>query len=44
MKTELATLISYRLDRAFESIDEAKFLLQNGHFHSSVNRLYYACF
>lgn len=44
MKPELAVLIRYRLDRAFESIDEAKLLLQNGHFHSSVNRLYYACF
>ncbi|MFH0986408.1 MAG: HEPN domain-containing protein [Candidatus Omnitrophota bacterium] len=44
MKPEMATLIRYRLDRAFESIDESKLLLQNGHLHSSVNRLYYACF
>lgn len=44
MKTERATLIRYRHDRAFESIDEAKLLLQSGHLHSAVNRLYYACF
>jgi hypothetical protein len=44
MKPEIATVIRYRLDRALESIDEAKLLLQNGHLHSSVNRLYYACF
>ncbi|TSA44540.1 MAG: HEPN domain-containing protein [Deltaproteobacteria bacterium] len=44
MKPETATLIRYRLDRAFESIDEARLLLQNGHLHSAVNRLYYACF
>lgn len=44
MKPEIATLIRYRLDRAFESIDEAELLLENGHLHSAVNRLYYACF
>ena len=40
----MATLIRYRLDRAYESIEEAKLLLQNGHYHTAVNRLYYACF
>jgi uncharacterized protein (UPF0332 family) len=44
MKPEMTSLIRYRLDRAHESIEEAKLLLENGHLHSSVNRLYYACF
>jgi uncharacterized protein (UPF0332 family) len=44
MKPEMTSLIHYRLDRANESIEEAKLLLENGHLHSSVNRLYYACF
>lgn len=44
MKPEMTTLIRYRVDRALESIEESKLLLENGHLHSSVNRLYYACF
>lgn len=44
MKPEMTTLIQYRVDRARESIEESKLLLENGHLHSSVNRLYYACF
>jgi uncharacterized protein len=44
MKPEMTTLIQYRVNRAYESIEEAKLLLENGHLHSSVNRLYYACF
>jgi hypothetical protein len=44
MKPEMAALIHYRLDRAHESIEEARLLLEYGHLHSSVNRLYYACF
>jgi uncharacterized protein (UPF0332 family) len=44
MKPEMTTLIQYRVDRARESIEESKLLLANSHLHSSVNRLYYACF
>jgi uncharacterized protein (UPF0332 family) len=44
MKEEIRTLISYRLERAFESLEEAKILLNMGHFNTFVNRLYYACF
>jgi uncharacterized protein (UPF0332 family) len=40
MKPEVTALIQYRVDRARESIEEAKLLLENGHLHSSVNRLY----
>jgi hypothetical protein len=44
MKPEMSALIHYRLERASESIEEARLLLENGHLHSSVSRLYYACF
>lgn len=44
MKPEMTALIRHRLDRAHESIEEATLLLENGHLHSSVNRLYYECF
>lgn len=36
--------IKYRLERANESIQEAKLLVQNGHWNTAVNRIYYACF
>jgi len=41
---ETRTLIIYRLDRARESLEEAKILLESGHGNTFVNRLYYACF
>lgn len=44
MKDETHTLISYRLERARESLEEADLLLQQGHSNTFVNRLYYACF
>jgi uncharacterized protein (UPF0332 family) len=44
MKPGMSALIHYRLERARESIEEARLLLENGHLHSSVSRLYYACF
>lgn len=44
MKPGMTTLIQYRVHRARESIEESELLLENGHLHSSVNRLYYACF
>ena len=37
-------LIGYRLDRADETIEEAKLLAREGHYNTAVNRLYYACF
>lgn len=40
-KEELAT---YRMGRAKEAIQEAKFLSQKGHWNTTANRLYYACF
>jgi len=44
MKDETRTLISYRLERARESLEEADILLKRGHSNTFVNRLYYACF
>ena len=38
------TLIGYRMDRAREALNEAQLLLDHNHTHTSVNRLYYACF
>jgi uncharacterized protein (UPF0332 family) len=44
MNDETRTLVSYRLERAFESLHEAKLLLDKGFGNTFVNRLYYACF
>ena len=44
MKEETRTLITYRLERAHESLEEANLLLKHGHTNTFVNRLYYACF
>jgi uncharacterized protein (UPF0332 family) len=44
MKEETRTLITYRLERARESLEEANILLERGHGNAFVNRLYYACF
>jgi uncharacterized protein (UPF0332 family) len=38
------TLIAYRLQRARETLEEARLLLDAGHVNACVNRLYYACF
>lgn len=39
-----AALISYRLERANETLKEAKLLTDNGFFNAAVNRLYYSCY
>ncbi len=44
MKEETRTLVIYRLERARESLEEAKILLERGYANTYVNRLYYACF
>lgn len=40
-KEELAR---YRIERAKESLEEARILSETGHWNSTANRLYYACF
>ena len=37
-------LIKYRMERAHETIDEAKTLFDAGYFNMYVSRLFYACF
>jgi uncharacterized protein (UPF0332 family) len=44
MKEETLILVTYRLERARESLEEAGLLLEQGHTNTFVNRLYYACF
>ncbi|HBQ28508.1 MAG TPA: DNA-binding protein [Desulfotomaculum sp.] len=44
MKEETFLLVDYRFERAKESLEEAKILLEKGHANTFINRLYYACF
>lgn len=44
MNEETRALITYRLQRANESLEEAKILLEQNHLNTYINRLYYACF
>lgn len=37
-------LIQYRIQRAHESIEEAKLLSESDHWNTTVNRLYYAVY
>lgn len=37
-------LISYRLQRASETLDEADYNAKGGYFNAAVNRLYYSCY
>ena len=37
-------LISYRLDRSDETMEEVAILSERGHYNAAINRLYYACF
>ncbi len=41
MKT---ALVSYRLGRAKDTIQEAVDMLEKDHYNAAVNRLYYACY
>jgi uncharacterized protein (UPF0332 family) len=36
--------IIYRLKRADETLNEAKFMFENGMYHGSINRIYYSCY
>ena len=37
-------LISYRLQRAEDTLDEAKIMSDASHYNSAINRLYYAIY
>ena len=44
MTEPLETLIHYRLERAQESLDDARLLAETNRWNACVNRLYYSCF
>ena len=44
MTKEDRSLIKYRMERAYETLDEAKIMFEAGKINAYVNRLYYACF
>lgn len=44
MTGEERSIITYRVQRAYEAIEEAKTLFDADHINAYVNRLYYACF
>lgn len=44
MTKDLNDYINYRLQRASDTLNDAKLLADNGRWNSSINRLYYACF
>lgn len=44
MTKEQEALIRYRIQRAYEALDEASLLFTEGHLNTYVNRLYYAGF
>ena len=37
-------LIKYRIERSFETIREAKTMIDNKFWNASINRIYYSCF
>jgi len=44
MTKEKRALIEYRMERARETLGEAKMMFDAGRINAYVNRLYYACF
>ncbi len=41
---ELRELINYRMQRAMETLEEARLMAGIGHWNACANRLYYAAF
>ncbi len=37
-------LLRYRMERACETLQEARLMFDGGHLHGAANRIYYACF
>ena len=44
MKDSRNDLVHYRVQRAYEVLEDARILADAGRWNTSVNRLYYACF
>jgi uncharacterized protein (UPF0332 family) len=43
-KDSIKALVSYRMQRAQETLKEADILIKNDFYNAAVNRLYYACY
>lgn len=43
-ENSIQALVSYRMQRAKETLQEADILIERDCFNAAVNRLYYACF
>ena len=37
-------LVTYRIQRSYETMSEARLMLDEGYFNGAINRLYYACY
>ena len=37
-------LISYRVQRAYETLKEAEVMIRESFYNAAVNRMYYACY
>ena len=44
MTVEKDELIKYRIERAFDTLEEANLMIINGFLNAAVNRTYYACY
>ena len=44
MIDELKTLVSYRIEKAKNTMTDAKLLFDAGSYNATINRIYYACF
>ena len=44
MTSDERSIVTYRMQRAYEAIEEAGTMFDAGHINAYVNRLYYACF
>ncbi len=44
MTRDQRDLVHYGMERAFETLQEARLMLEHGHLHGAANRIYYACF
>lgn len=44
MKEETESYIRYRIERAWDTLDDARILAANGKWNSAINRLYYAAY
>lgn len=44
MKEELESHINYRIERAWDTLDDARILAANKKWNSTINRLYYATY